>query len=142
MNLTENALTVLHQRYLIKDETGKVIETPEKMFERVAMTVSYAESLYGSNTEEWRERFYELMSNLKFLPNSPTLMNAGKDIGQLAACFVLPVEDSMQSIFDTLKNAALILQRGGGTGFSFLGLRPKSGIVCSTGGGAGGPVSF
>ena len=142
MNLTENALRVLHQRYLIKDESGKVIETPEKMFERVAMTVSSAESLYGSNPEEWKERFYELMSNLKFLPNSPTLMNAGKDIGQLAACFVLPVEDSMKSIFDTLKNAALILQSGGGTGFSFSRLRPKSDIVRSTGGIASGPVTF
>jgi ribonucleoside-diphosphate reductase alpha chain len=142
MNLTENALRVLHQRYLIKDESGKIIETPEKMFERVAMTVSSAESLYGSNPEEWKERFYELMSNLKFLPNSPTLMNAGKDIGQLAACFVLPVEDSMKSIFDTLKNAALILQSGGGTGFSFSKLRPKSDIVRSTGGIASGPVTF
>jgi len=142
MNLTENALRVLHQRYLIKDESGKVIETPEKMFERVAMTVSSAESLYGSNPEEWKERFYELMSNLKFLPNSPTLMNAGKDIGQLAACFVLPVEDSMKSIFDTLKNAALILQSGGGTGFSFSRLRPKADIVRSTGGIASGPVTF
>src|SRR3990170_5301895 len=142
MNLTENALRVLHQRYLIKDESGKVIETPDKMFERVAMTVSSAESLYGSNPEEWKERFYELMSNLKFLPNSPTLMNAGKDIGQLAACFVLPVEDSMKSIFDTLKNAALILQSGGGTGFSFSRLRPKADIVRSTGGIASGPVTF
>jgi ribonucleoside-diphosphate reductase alpha chain len=142
MNLTANALRVLHQRYLIKDESGKVIETPEKMFERVATTVSSAESLYGSNTEEWKERFYELMSNLKFLPNSPTLMNAGKDIGQLAACFVLPVEDSMKSIFDTLKNAALILQSGGGTGFSFSKLRPKADIVRSTGGIASGPVTF
>ena len=142
MNLTENALRVLHQRYLFKDESGKVIETPEKMFERVAMTVSSAESLYGSNPEEWKERFYELMSNLKFLPNSPTLMNAGKDIGQLAACFVLPVEDSMKSIFDTLKNAALILQSGGGTGFSFSRLRPKADIVRSTGGIASGPVTF
>ncbi|MFH1703502.1 MAG: adenosylcobalamin-dependent ribonucleoside-diphosphate reductase, partial [Nitrospirota bacterium] len=142
MNLTENARRVLHQRYLFKDESGKVIETPEKMFERVAMTVSSAESLYGSNPEEWKERFYELMSNLKFLPNSPTLMNAGKDIGQLAACFVLPVEDSMKSIFDTLKNAALILQSGGGTGFSFSRLRPKADIVRSTGGIASGPVTF
>jgi ribonucleoside-diphosphate reductase alpha chain len=142
MNLTANALRVLHQRYLIKDESGKVIETPEKMFERVATTVSSAESLYGSNPEEWKERFYELMSNLKFLPNSPTLMNAGKDIGQLAACFVLPVEDSMKSIFDTLKNAALILQSGGGTGFSFSKLRPKADIVRSTGGIASGPVTF
>lgn len=142
MNLTENALRVLQQRYLLKDGEGKVIETPERMFERVAKAIASAEGLYGSNPEEWEERFYELMSNLKFLPNSPALMNAGKDIGQLAACFVLPVEDSMNSIFDTLKNAALILQSGGGTGFSFSRLRPRADIVRSTGGVASGPVSF
>ncbi|MEW6162559.1 MAG: adenosylcobalamin-dependent ribonucleoside-diphosphate reductase [Nitrospirota bacterium] len=142
MNLTENALKVLQQRYLLKDERGKVVETPEGMFERVAKAIASAESLYGGSPEEWGERFYALMSTLKFLPNSPTLMNAGKDIGQLAACFVLPVEDSMNSIFDTLKNAALILQSGGGTGFSFSRLRPRADIVRSTGGIASGPVSF
>jgi len=112
------------------------------MFERVAKTVSSAESLYKGNTVEWEEKFYTLMTDLKFLPNSPTLMNAGKDMGQLAACFVLPVGDSINSIFDTLKNAALILQSGGGTGFSFSRLRPKADIVRSTGGIASGPVSF
>ncbi|MBM4129346.1 MAG: ribonucleoside-diphosphate reductase, adenosylcobalamin-dependent, partial [Nitrospira sp.] len=142
MNLTENALKVLHQRYLLKDETGKVKETPEEMFRRVARAIASPESLYGSNPQEWEEKFYNFMSSLKFLPNSPTLMNAGKDIGQLAACFVLPVDDSMNSIFDTLKNAALILQSGGGTGFSFSRLRPRSDIVRSTGGIASGPVSF
>ena len=142
MNLTENALRVLQQRYLLKDQYGKIIETPEEMFRRVAKAVADAEYLYGGRPQEREELFYCLMSNLKFLPNSPTLMNAGKDIGQLAACFVLPVEDSMKSIFDTLKNAALILQSGGGTGFSFSRLRPRADIVRSTGGVASGPVSF
>ncbi len=142
MNLTENALKVLKARYLLKDEKGKVIETPEGMFRRVARTIAAAETQHGGNAAEWEEKFYELMTSLKFLPNSPTLMNAGKEIGQLAACFVLPVDDSMHSIFDTLKNAALILQSGGGTGFSFTHLRPKSDVVHSTGGIASGPVSF
>jgi len=142
MNLTENALKALKARYLLKDERGKVIETPEGMFRRVARTIAAAETQYGGNAAEWEEKFYELMTSLKFLPNSPTLMNAGKEIGQLAACFVLPVDDSMHSIFDTLKNAALILQSGGGTGFSFTHLRPKSDVVHSTGGIASGPVSF
>ncbi len=142
MELTENSLKVLHARYLLKDEHGKVIETPDGLFRRVASTIASAEKLYGIDQSLWEERFYELMSNLKFFPNSPTLMNAGKDIGQLAACFVLPVDDSMQSIFDTLKNAALILQSGGGTGFSFSKLRPKTDVVRSTGGIASGPVSF
>ncbi len=142
MNLTENALKALKARYLLKDERGKVIETPEGMFRRVARTIAAAETQYGGNAAEWEEKFYELMTSLRFLPNSPTLMNAGKEIGQLAACFVLPVDDSMHSIFDTLKNAALILQSGGGTGFSFTHLRPKSDVVHSTGGIASGPVSF
>jgi ribonucleoside-diphosphate reductase alpha chain len=142
MELSDNALTVLRARYLLKDESGKVIETPEEMFRRVARAIASAESLYGDEAVEWEEKFYSLMTSLRFLPNSPTLMNAGKDMGQLAACFVLPVGDSMQSIFDTLKNAALILQSGGGTGFSFSKLRPKADMVRSTGGIASGPVSF
>jgi len=142
MYLTENALKVLTHRYLLKDEEGKVKETPEEMFRRIAKAIASAEGIYGGDPKEWEEIFYGIISNLRFLPNSPTLMNAGKDIGQLAACFVLPVEDSMNSIFDTLKNAALILQSGGGTGFSFSRLRPRSDIVRSTGGVASGPVSF
>lgn len=142
MELTENATRVLKARYLLKDGKGNIVETPEEMFRRVAKTIASAEGKYGGETKEWEEKFYEIMTDLRFLPNSPTLMNAGKDLGQLAACFVLPVHDSMNSIFDTLKNAALILQSGGGTGFSFSNLRPKADIVKSTGGIASGPVSF
>ena len=142
MELSENALRTLRARYLLKDEQGKIRETPEEMFRRVAKAVASAEDGHQGNAAVWAEKFYALMSDLKFLPNSPTLMNAGKEIGQLAACFVLPVDDSMKGIFDTLKNAALILQSGGGTGFSFSRLRPKADIVRSTGGIASGPVSF
>jgi ribonucleoside-diphosphate reductase alpha chain len=142
MELSANALKVLQARYLLKDEDGKVVETPAGMFGRIARTVAASEKPYGGDAAFWEERFHALLSSLKFLPNSPTLMNAGKSAGQLAACFVLPVEDSMQGIFDTLKNAALILQTGGGTGFSFSRLRPRADIVRSTGGIASGPVSF
>jgi len=142
MELSENALKVLRARYLLKDEKGEVIESPKEMFQRVSHAIAAAEKLYHNDARFWEERFYDLMTSLKFLPNSPAIMNAGKSMGQLAACFVLPVEDSMTSIFDTLKNAALILQSGGGTGFSFSNLRPRSDIVRSTGGIASGPVSF
>ncbi|MBI5213135.1 MAG: adenosylcobalamin-dependent ribonucleoside-diphosphate reductase [Nitrospirae bacterium] len=142
MELTENALKILNARYLLKDEKGGVIETPEQMFRRVARNVAEAEKFYNDDPRYWEDRFYDIMTSMKFLPNSPTLMNAGKSMGQLAACFVLPVEDSMKSIFDTLKHAALILQSGGGTGFSFSRLRPRADIVRSTGGIASGPVSF
>ena len=142
MELSENALKVLRARYLLKDEKGEVIESPKEMFRRVSHAIAAAEKLYHNDARFWEERFYDLMTSLKFLPNSPAIMNAGKSMGQLAACFVLPVEDSITSIFDTLKNAALILQSGGGTGFSFSNLRPRSDIVRSTGGIASGPVSF
>ncbi|HJV33493.1 adenosylcobalamin-dependent ribonucleoside-diphosphate reductase [Geomonas sp.] len=142
MDLSANALKVLTARYLLKDENGELIESPEEMFRRIASAVASVERLYGGTVTLWEERFYELMSSLRFLPNSPTLMNAGKPSGQLAACFVLPVEDSMRGIFESLTNAALILQSGGGTGFSFSRLRPKADVVRSTGGLASGPVSF
>ncbi|ENO12077.1 ribonucleoside-diphosphate reductase class II [Thermoplasmatales archaeon SCGC AB-539-C06] len=132
--LSKNALRVLEKRYLLKDEKGRIIETPDQMFKRVAKHVS------KSKKEE--KEFYEVMKNLEFLPNSPTLMNAGTSIGQLSACFVLPIEDSLESIFSTLKSAALIHQSGGGTGFSFSEIRPKGDIVKSTKGAASGPLSF
>jgi ribonucleoside-diphosphate reductase alpha chain len=142
MHLTENTLKVLRARYLMRDEKGIITETPEEMFRRVSRTIASVEADYGEQPDKWEEKFYNIMSRLLFLPNTPTLINAGKDLGQLAACFVLPVDDSMKSIFDSLKNAALILQSGGGTGFSFSHLRPRSDIVKSTGGIASGPVSF
>lgn len=142
MKLTENAEKILFDRYLRRDASGHIIETPQGMLERVATCVASAERTYGGDSAKWEARFHELMDSLDFLPNSPTLMNAGKPDGQLAACFVLPVNDSMKSIFDTLKNAAMILKSGGGTGFSFSRLRPSTDTVSSTGGGASGPVSF
>lgn len=144
MKISENAVKVLERRYLAKDENGKLIETPELMFRRVAKTVAMADKDYVDENElsAIEERFFNLMTNLYFLPNSPTLMNAGRPLGQLSACFVLPVEDSMEGIFDSVKNAALIHKSGGGTGFSFSRLRSKGSSVNSTGGVASGPVSF
>ena len=144
LGLSENAVRVLQRRYLRKDGKGKVIESPEQMFKRVAHHISRAEKKYNhaSSMDKVEETFYKMMTEFRFLPNSPTLMNAGRRLGQLAACFVLPVEDSMEGIFDALKNAALIHKSGGGTGFSFSRLRPKKSRVGTTGGVASGPISF
>lgn len=142
---TDNALRILNKRYLIKDEQGNVIETPNNMFRRVADAVAEADKLYGGGEEEIKEladKFYEMMVNLDFLPNSPTLMNAGRKLGMLSACFTIGIEDSIDSIFEAVKNAAKIHQAGGGTGFSFSKLRPKGDIVIGTQGSASGPISF
>ncbi len=143
--LTENALKVLAERYLKKNLDGNLIETPEELFWRVADNVASAEVNYGKTPEEikqFSQTYFDMMNDLEFLPNSPTLMNAGNVLQQLSACFVLPIEDSMEGIFESLKNAALIHKSGGGTGFSFSRLRPQNDIVASTKGVSSGPISF
>ncbi len=140
---SKNALRVLEKRYLLRDEEGRLVETPEGLCRRVARAVAAVEGRWQAlSPTEAEERFYELMIQSRFLPNSPTLMNAGKERGQLSACFVLPVPDSLEGIFETCKNAALIHQTGGGTGFSFSRLRPANDRVDTTTGVASGPVSF
>jgi ribonucleoside-diphosphate reductase alpha chain len=147
--LSPNARTVLEKRYLIKDKTGTPTEQPEEMFWRVATTVADADRRYGASdgaVQTVSEDFYHLMTERRFEPNSPTLMNAGRPLGQLSACFVLPVADALANgkdgIYDTLKSMAIIHQSGGGTGFGFSRIRPKGSMVRSTTGVASGPVSF
>lgn len=140
LKLSINAVHILERRYLLRNEKQEIIETPSQLFQRVAKAVASAENIY--NRREYEEKFYNMMRSLEFLPNSPTLMNAGTPMGQLSACFVLPVEDSIESIFSTLKDMALIHQTGGGTGFNFSHLRPKGDLVNSTKGSASGPLSF
>lgn len=145
LQLSENSMTVLRRRYLAKDDKGRVIETPENLFIRVAKAIAEPDLKYGASGEEAEQTataFFNMMAELEFVPNSPTLMNAGRPLGQLSACFVIPIDDSMESIFDAVKSAALIHKSGGGTGFAFSRLRPKNSVVASTSGVASGPVSF
>jgi len=145
MNFSSNAIVVLKKRYLKKNNKGEIIESPKQLLKRVSEAIASAEKKYESNYDEVKKlekAFFEMMKNLEFMPNSPTLMNAGKGLGQLSACFVISVKDSMESIFDAIKSTALIHKSGGGTGFSFSSLRPKNSVVKSTGGVASGPVSF
>ncbi|MFO8082853.1 MAG: adenosylcobalamin-dependent ribonucleoside-diphosphate reductase [Desulfobacterales bacterium] len=144
LHLSENALELLEARYLRRNRNGEVIETPEELFERVASAVAEPELLRGTKTDfrQWRDAFFQIMTACDFLPNSPTLMNAGTAMNQLSACYVLPVGDSIEDIFEAIKQMAMIQRSGGGTGFSFSQLRPKEDFLSSTGGKASGPVSF
>ncbi|MBW3016547.1 adenosylcobalamin-dependent ribonucleoside-diphosphate reductase, partial [Candidatus Woesearchaeota archaeon] len=143
LKLTTNSIRVLAARYLLRDEKGNITETPARLFRRVAKAIAEADTQYKKGMKhKTEEAFYQILSNLDFLPNTPTLMNAATPLGQLSACFVLPIEDSLVEIFDAVKNTALIHQSGGGTGFSFSHIRPRGDIVKSTKGAASGPISF
>src|SRR5256712_13889365 len=149
LTLSPNAVTVLERRYLVKDDAGRPVERPEDLFWRVARTIAAPDKDYGASdkaVEGLAETFFELMATRGWMPNSPTLLNAGRPVGQLSACFVLPIDDCLSNgqsgVYDTLRAMALVHQSGGGTGFSFSRLRPKNDVVRSTMGVASGPVSF
>jgi ribonucleoside-diphosphate reductase alpha chain len=144
VELADNGLRVLQARYLKRDEEGRLLETPEDLFRRVAQAVAEAELRHGADPtlrSEWEDRFYSLMVSGRIMPNSPTLMNAGREMGMLSACFVLPVGDSIDEIFDAIKDTALIQKAGGGTGFAFDQLRPTGDYIKSSGGTTSGPIS-